>query len=204
MKREFIINTKSLIKSKLAIDYYFLLQVIYEKDTDLFDYFKLNLDYLQGLDILIELEYIKYTGSNFNEDAGDPDSLDMVDFVLLEKATQIFNIDDLSKKLHEVDIWIQDYRNLFKGIKIGSQGDKNACTLKMKKFMKDNPTYSKDHIFNATKYYIDHTEPIYTMQADYFIYKTGNDKITTSRLSMFCEQLLIKGSSTESTYNEQI
>lgn len=192
MKREYIINIQNFLKSELDIVDYFILQVIWEKDVDLFDDLKIKLDYLQELDVLIRTEYIKYTGSNFDKDAIDPDSLDIVDFILLERATEIFNTDDLSKKLHEVDTWIQDYRNLFKGIKIGSQGDKNACTLKMKKFMKDNPTYSKEHIFNVTKSYIDTTEPTFTMQADYFIYKTGSDKIVTSRLGMYCEMKDIK------------
>lgn len=192
MKRIIEINTNSLIKSNLDIHNYFILQIIFEKDADLFNIFKKynNSDY--NLEVLIAQEYLKYTGENFRL-AIFNNELDILDFILLEKATKLFINDKVTEAIHEVDQWIGDYRNLFKGIKIGSMGDPNACLKKMKLFLKVNPKYTKEQIFEATKAYIKNTEPRYTMQADYFISKTGNDKIATSKLLSWLEQINIIG-----------
>lgn len=88
---------------------------------------------------------------------------------------------------HDVEEWIEDYRALFKGIKPGSMGDKKACTLKMKDFLREND-YSKDQILIATKRYLNTTNPLYIQQADYFIYKQS-EKVKQSKLRSFCEEI---------------
>lgn len=202
MKQDYIIHTKSFLKSRLSIAEYLLLQVIYEKDTDLFNHLKMQTGYISELSGLIGADYIKYTGSNWFENADDPDSLDIVDFILMSKSTELFAKDDLSKKLHEVDNWIGAYRAKFKGIKPSSMGDPKACSKKMKMFLKDNSMYTQEDIFKAVDLYISSTDPMYTMQADYFIYKSGVDRIPTSKLLMFCEQVLTEGISSDSTYGD--
>ena len=189
MKRQLIINTNSLIKSNISVGMFVLLQSIYEKDIDFFDYL---IDTNQGfsdLQDVVSLEYLKFTGENFDRSLEDGYHFDILDFVLLEKATKLFESDNLSQKISDVRSWISEYRNLFKGIKVGSMGDPNAVTKKMMLFLKNNPRYSKDQVIQATKNYIKNTEPKYTMQADYFIYKTGNDKVQSSKLLVWLEQL---------------
>ena len=65
MKRQLIINTSSLVKSSLPIDYYIILQIIFEKDVDLFNHYKMTLDGQQALESLVRMEYIKYTGNGY-------------------------------------------------------------------------------------------------------------------------------------------
>ena len=203
MKKEYVINTDSYIKSKLLMDEFFLLQIIYEKDKDMFEHLT-NRSYSTVIVCnLLEEGMIKYTGEDIHEDFRES-IIDILDFVLLEPAIKLFNKDNLSQKLHEVDSWIGEYRTKFKGIKPNSMGDPNACNKKMKLFLKNNPGYTKQDIFNAVDYYISQTESTYVTQADYFISKTGNDKIAISKLLMYCEQLLTKNAGTGITYGEQI
>lgn len=206
MKRQIIINTNSLIKSNISVGMFVLLQSIFEKDIDFFDYL---IDTNQGfsdLQEVVSLEYVKYTGENFDEALESAYQFDILDFILLEKATKLFETDNLSQKVAEVKDWIQEYRNLFKGIKKNSMGDKNACLTNMRAFLKNNPQYTKEQIFLATKNYIRNTEPVYTKFADYFIYKTEANKTVRSTLLMWLEQEEIQNelSNTESTYTEKI
>ena len=207
MKREIIINTNSLIKSGLHIHEYFILQIIYDKDIDFFNiYIKDQPYYSQSaLEILTTLDYLKYTGKSLKNALDESDTLDILDFVLLEKATKLFVNDKVTETIHEVDSWIGEYRNLFKGIKIGSMGDPNACLKKMKIFLKANSKYTKEQIFEATKAYIKNTEPKYTMQADYFISKVDANKVSTSRLFIWLEQIELVGEITDkSSLNKMI
>jgi len=88
-----------------------------------------------------------------------------------------------------ISSWMDEYRALFKGTKVGAMGDPKACLDKMIRFFTEYPDYAnKDIIFNATKKYIQ-TEANqnykYLQRADYFIYKvTGKEE--TSRLASFC------------------
>lgn len=190
MKRELVINVNSFKKSELSIDLYSILQTIFESDSELL---KLILEREHSsyiLKLLIDKELLKFTGGNLSDlEEYLKDSLDILDFVLSPKAKALFISDDKAEKIANVKNWIKEYRELFKGIKSGSMGDPNACLKKMMLFLKNNPQYTKEQIFTATKDYIKGTNPTYVMYADYFIYKTGNDKITTSKLLSWLEQM---------------
>ncbi len=63
------------------------------------------------------------------------------------------------------------------------------CVNKMQKFVKDNPNYTKDVIFAATKRYLAEQESrnwAYTKQSTYFISKLGEPSV----LANYCEKIL--------------
>lgn len=89
--------------------------------------------------------------------------------------------------LNEIDI--DKYRSLWKGLKPGSMGSKQACKNKLIKWMKENPEYSFNDIINAAKTYINSVDNLrYLQNADYFIYKQDKSGINSSRLSSFIDE----------------
>lgn len=95
-------------------------------------------------------------------------------------------------KTESVEDWIDEFRNLFpKGIVSGGylvKGDRRACILKMEKFLKLYPNYTKETILQATRNYIERKEREgfkYMQLAHYFILK---DK--TSTLAGECEAIV--------------
>jgi hypothetical protein len=91
-----------------------------------------------------------------------------------------------------INEWLEDYRNLFKGLKPGSKGDKGACLNKMVRFFQEYPEFAdKDIIMKAASKYIQneaHQNYRFLQRADYFIFKL-NGKEETSRLASFCDEL---------------
>jgi hypothetical protein len=105
-------------------------------------------------------------------------------------AKEIKNADQTLKD--QINDWIVDYRNLYKGTKVGIMGDPKSCLEKMCRFFVEYPQYAnKDLILNATKKYIEteaFTNYKYLQRADYFIYKiTGKEE--SSRLASFCSDI---------------
>lgn len=90
------------------------------------------------------------------------------------------------------DKFIKEYRDIWKGLKIGSQGNSKSCSEKMLRWIKENPKYSQDDILKAAKSYINTVDDLRFLQrADYFIYK--RDKFgESSRLSDFIEEDSVK------------
>lgn len=76
----------------------------------------------------------------------------------------------------EID-WLEEYRNLFKNVNKERKGDKKTVNNKLKKFMINYPTVTKEQIINATKLYLREQNPTYVMDSGYFIEKNGNSKI---------------------------
>jgi len=76
----------------------------------------------------------------------------------------------------EID-WLDEYRDLFKNVNKERKGDKKTVNNKLKKFMINYPTVTKEQIFNATKLYLREQNPTYVMDSGYFIEKNGNSKI---------------------------
>jgi hypothetical protein len=105
-------------------------------------------------------------------------------------AKEIKNADQALKD--QINDWIVEYRNLYKGTKVGIMGDPKSCLEKMCRFFVEYPQYAnKDLILNATKKYIEteaFTNYKYLQRADYFIYKiTGKEE--SSRLASFCSDI---------------
>lgn len=91
----------------------------------------------------------------------------------------------------EIESYVDEYRNLFKGLKPGSMGDKKACVKKLVQFYKEYAEYAnKDLILSATKRYINSLNNYtYLKQADYFIFKQDHTKIDKSMLASYCEEI---------------
>lgn len=91
--------------------------------------------------------------------------------------------------------WVDEYRILFKGLKSGSMGDKNACVTKFVKFYETYPEFAnKDIILAATKKYINvegmNRNYMYLQKAHYFIFKQESGKNTeVSNLASYCEEV---------------
>lgn len=76
----------------------------------------------------------------------------------------------------EID-WLDEYRDLFKNVNKERKGDKKTVNNKLKKFMINYPTVTKEQIINSTKLYLREQNPTYIMDSGYFIEKNGNSKI---------------------------
>ena len=76
----------------------------------------------------------------------------------------------------EID-WLDEYRDLFKNVNKERKGDKKTVSNKLKKFMINYPTVTKEQIINAAKLYLREQNPTYVMDSGYFIEKNGNSKI---------------------------
>ena len=88
----------------------------------------------------------------------------------------------------ELDSFINDFRNKFKGLKPGSMGSEASCKMKMYRWMKENPSYTPEQILKAADIYIKSLNNYqYLQRADYFIYKKDG-KEEDSRLSAFIEE----------------
>ena len=90
----------------------------------------------------------------------------------------------------EIDLFISEYRLLWKGKKVGSMGSLSSCREKMTRWMKENPTYTKEEIIRAAKLYLSTLENLrYLQRADFFIFKQEENKEESSRLSAFIEEI---------------
>jgi len=116
-------------------------------------------------------------------------------------AALILNKSKLKKLIGELEtseLWIEEYRELFKGKKAGSMGTRSACIKKMDKFIKETGN-SREVIMSATQRYINSNREngySYLQQADYFIYKNenyGGSALETSKLATYCEEIELLG-----------
>lgn len=113
--------------------------------------------------------------------------------------TTLINIPSIKKELERdsPEKWIDEYRNLFKGKKVGAMGDKNLCIARMTEFIVENPQFTKEHILKATQHYISDKSSsnyLYLRKAHYFISKVeiiNGKKTEISDLRTYCEELTI-------------
>lgn len=90
-----------------------------------------------------------------------------------------------------IEDWIDEYRKLFHGKKLGAMGDRSSCITKMQEFMQSNPQYTKEIILNATQRYINGLNNYtYLMKADNFISvsKDNTKAGRRSELAAYCEE----------------
>lgn len=126
----------------------------------------------QGAKELIELLLVN--NSSIIEDNGKK---------IIKKSDRKINSD--------IDNRIQEFRNLWRGLKPGSMGSLQSCKVKMARWMFENPEHSFDAIINAAKLYL-RTEGLNTrflQRADYFIYKQENNREESSRLSAYIDDV---------------
>lgn len=117
----------------------------------------------------------------------------LIDFLSIGSSYSDYKEKKIIKKSNRVinegfDEFIEEYRSLWKGLKVGSMGSPNACKEKMLRWMGENPNYSKEDILKAAKIYINSLNNYqYLQAAHYFIYKKDG-KEEDSRLSAFIEE----------------
>ena len=117
----------------------------------------------------------------------------LLDFLSIESNYSNYKEKKIIKKSNRVinegfDEFIEEYRNLWKGLKVGSMGSPMACKEKMLRWMGENPNYSKEDILKAAKIYINSLNNYqYLQAAHYFIYKKDG-KEEDSKLSAFIEE----------------
>lgn len=90
------------------------------------------------------------------------------------------------------DKMTDNYRELFKGLKTGSMGDRNSVKGKLIRFLKDNPNTSFSEIKSAVEKYIESLDGKYkyARRADYFIYKqVGKKDEEISDLTTWIEEI---------------
>ena len=117
----------------------------------------------------------------------------LLDFLSIESSYSDYKSKKVVKKSTRTisegfDEFIEEYRNLWKGLKVGSMGSPMACKEKMLRWMGENPNYSKEDILKAARIYINSLNNYqYLQAAHYFIYKKDG-KEEDSRLSAFIEE----------------
>ena len=187
MKEAFILDLNFLKEQNLSVIEFITLLQLNEIDTGL----QLDLDILHNLQ---EKQFVKLIIDKFgtNTIIREKSKL-LLDFLSIESSYSNYKEKKIIKKSNRVinegfDEFIEEYRNLWKGLKVGSMGSPMACKEKMLRWMGENPNYSKEDILKAAKIYINSLNNYqYLQAAHYFIYKKDG-KEEDSRLSAFVEE----------------
>ena len=187
MKEAFILDLNFLKEQNLSVIEFITLLQLNEIDTGL----QLDLDILHNLQ---EKQFVKLIIDKFgtNTIIREKSKL-LLDFLSIESSYSDYKSKKVVKKSTRTisegfDKFIEEYRNLWKGLKVGSMGSPMACKEKMERWMKENPNYTKEDILKAAKIYINSLNNYqYLQAAHYFIYKKDG-KEEDSRLSAFIEE----------------
>ena len=187
MKEAFILDLNFLKEQNLSVIEFVTLLELNEIDTGL----QLDLDILHNLQ---EKQFVKLIIDKFGTSTiiREKSKL-LLDFLSIESNYSNYKEKKIVKKSNRVinegfDEFIEEYRNLWKGLKPGSMGSENACKEKMLRWMGENPNYTKEDILKAAKIYINSLNNYqYLQAAHYFIYKKDG-KEEDSRLSAFVEE----------------
>ena len=187
MKEAFILDLNFLKEQNLSVIEFITLLQLNEIDTGL----QLDLDILHNLQ---EKQFVKLIIDKFgtNTIIREKSKL-LLDFLSIESSHSNYKEKKIIKKSNRVinegfDEFIEEYRNLWKGLKVGSMGSPGACKEKMLRWMGENPNYTKEDILKAAKIYINSLNNYqYLQAAHYFIYKKDG-KEEDSRLSAFIEE----------------
>ena len=187
MKEAFILDLNFLKEQNLSVIEFITLLQLNEIDTGL----QLDLDILHNLQ---EKQFVKLIIDKFgtNTIIREKSKL-LLDFLSIESSYSDYKSKKVVKKSTRTisegfDEFIEEYRNLWKGLKSGAMGSPNACKEKMLRWMGENPNYSKEDILKAAKIYINSLNNYqYLQAAHYFIYKKDG-KEEDSRLSAFIEE----------------
>ena len=187
MKEAFILDLNFLKEQNLSVIEFITLLQLNEIDTGL----QLDLDILHNLQ---EKQFVKLIIDKFgtNTIIREKSKL-LLDFLSIESSYSDYKSKKVVKKSTRTisegfDKFIEEYRNLWKGLKVGSMGSPMACKEKMLRWMGENPNYTKEDILKAAKIYINSLNNYqYLQAAHYFIYKKDG-KEEDSRLSAFIEE----------------
>ena len=182
MKEAFILDLNFLKEQNLSIIEFVVLLQLNDIETNItFDDSVLNELQDKQFIKLIDKEVIVREKSKLLLDFLSIESdLNHKEKKIIKKSNRVIN--------EGFDEFIEEYRSLWKGLKVGSMGSPMACKEKMERWMKENPNYSKEDILKAAKIYINSLNNYqYLQAAHYFIYKKDG-KEEDSRLSAFIEE----------------
>jgi len=165
-----------LYEYKITAEQLYLLELL-SKSQDKLETYVDNFpeDKAKYLQNLLRRGYIKEIEEDkFEITAATEDILDRLSSMNITYCTSI-----LKKPEEEVEKWIDDFRGIFHGLKLGAMGGKASCVKKMRNFFRKNPDITKEDVIKATKAYIDSLggDYRYLQQADYFILKNDNSKL---------------------------
>lgn len=189
MKNKLEIPLARLVKNKLSVEDYVILYLLNEKNIKDLGTYLTNCSKLprEKIDNLILNNYLCKTSEEFK----------LSSLKLTDKALDYF-------KSVNVD-WIKEWYELFpRGIISGGypvKTDPSNCKVRMERFIKKYPNYSKDIIMKATHLYLEEMQnQRYQMckLAPYFIEKDG-----LSTLQGYCEKVL-EGDVVKTSYNKNI
>lgn len=188
MKESFILDLNFLEEQNLSVVEFITILNLFEIDV--------GLDVVD-LDILYKLQEKQFVKLIIDKEGTNTilreKSKLLIDFLSIESSQSDYKSKNIIKKSNrvinsDIDEFIESYRLLWKGLKVGSMGSTGACKDKMIRWMKDNPNYTKEDILKAAKIYIQSLNNYqYLQAADYFIYKKDG-KEESSRLSAFIEE----------------
>jgi|TARA_R110000782_G_scaffold126006_2_gene217619 hypothetical protein len=148
------------------------------------------------LNSLEDKQFVKINRNNNNEITLREKSNLLINFVSIESLHSIASKKTIKRSDRAIQAgmieFVKEYRTLWKGLKPGSMGSEGTCTDKLIKWMKLNPSYSKEDIIKAAKIYLKTVDNYqYLQQADYFIFKKDAFG-ESSRLSSFIDEIDIK------------
>ncbi len=139
-----------------------------------------------GFESLQEKQYVKILENNeiILREKGNL----FIELMTVNKKKSINNV-VVEKASETTSKFVREFRELWRGQKVGSMGSLANCKLKMKRWRSENPEYSEDQILKAAKIYLNSVDNIkYLQAADNFIFKKEG-KEESSRLSAFIEEI---------------
>jgi hypothetical protein len=148
------------------------------------------------LNSLEDKQFIKINKTNDNEITLREKSNLLINFVSIEGVQSITSKKTIKRSDRSIQAgmveFVKEYRTLWKGLKPGAMGSEGTCNDKLIKWMKLNPSYSKEDIIKAAKIYLKTVDNYqYLQQADYFIFKKDAFG-ESSRLSSFIDEIDVK------------
>ena len=189
MKEAFILDLNFLKEQDISVIEFITLLKLNGSNIDLFLIEFESESYI--LEKLQEKQFIKII--TYSEVILREKSKLLLDFLSIESSYSDYKSKKVVKKSTRIisegfDEFIEEYRNLWKGLKVGSMGSPIACKEKMLRWMRENPNYTKEDILKAAKIYINSLNNYqYLQAAHYFIYKKDG-KEEDARLSAFIEE----------------
>lgn len=181
----FVLDFKLLNEQDLSLDEFTTL--LYLNDSVIREN---SFDHLESLE---KKQFIKINQNNKDEVVLREKGKLFIDFVSIDRVGSISNkrVVKKSERLLNTDLndFVETFRNKWKGLKPGSMGSVGACTDKMLKWMRENPSYSREQILKAADIYIKSLNNYtYLQAADYFIYKKDAHG-ESSKLSAFIDEI---------------
>jgi hypothetical protein len=180
MNKAYILDLNLLEEQNITLKEFACLLCIHIKDGDLESKHLLSLQDKNYIKILPDENIIREKGKL------------LIEFLTIDGIGSINNKKTIKKSSRAIDAdlenFVEKYRALWKGLKPGSMGSTNGCKEKLQRWMSENPKYSTENIYNASKAYIKSVDNYqYLQQADYFIYKKDTFG-EQSRLSSFIDE----------------